>query len=63
MDNQNFINADVFDLVEFLSNIIEYFLGKDFINQENLNYLYSLVDYATTDYDKCYLKSLFIDYL
>ena len=63
IDNQNFIDEDVFNLVEFLSDIIEHFIDEDFITQDNLDYLYSLIDYVPSDYDKCYLKSLFIDYL
>ncbi len=38
------------------------FIGKDFITQDNLDYLYSLINYVPSDYDKCDLKSLFIDY-
>ena len=38
------------------------FIGKDFITQDNSDYLYSLINYIPSDYDKSDLKSLFIDY-
>lgn len=63
VDYQGYIEEEVFDIVNFISNIIEQFIYEDFIKQKQLDFLYSLIDYVPTESDKSYLKSFFIDYI
>lgn len=63
IDNQCFIEEGIFDSVDFLAQIIEHEIEKDYIQQKQLNFLYSLIDCVTDDFDKAYLKSYFINFI
>lgn len=64
LDNQNLIEEDVFDLVEFLIKIFETFVDNEYIkNQKQLDFFYSLLEYVPCQPENAVLKSYFIDFI
>ncbi len=64
MDNQNLIEEDAIDLIDFLCEILETFVNKEYIkNQKQLDFFYSLLDYIPCQPNNALLKSYFIDFI
>ncbi len=64
LDNQNLIEEDAFDLIDFLIKIFDTFVDKEYIkNQKQLDFFYSLLEYVPYQPDNALLKSYFIDFI
>lgn len=64
LDNQNLIEEDAIDLIDFLSDIFDTYVNKHYIkSQKQLDFFYSLLQYIPHQPDNALLKSYFIDFI
>lgn len=64
LDNQNLIEEDAIDLIDFLCEILETFVNEEYIkNQKQLDFFYSLLEYIPYQPENTLLKSYFIDFI
>ncbi len=61
IDKKNQIDKTIFDQSSFLFKIIRYYVEDSIINEDLLNFLYSLEKFFTSNVDKAVFKSFFIE--
>ena len=63
-DNQNLIEEDAINLIDFFCEILETFVNKEYIkNRKQLDFFYSLIEYVPYQPENALLKSYFIDFI
>lgn len=63
IETQGYIEEGLFDTTNFLANIIEHVIQKDYIKQSQLNFLYELINLVQDSFNKAYLKTYFLDFI